>query len=112
MIDKELLRDSPPENLKVKNDVAKYSYPRTLQLEEMFHPVVELYDEDRFVKRVSANFMVWEIHGRNNYTFNSTVQQNGCIKEAQTWDGLPLDDVWGLRTTDLAFLILLGSQET
>lgn len=60
------------------------------------------YDENGFIKIVDANFILWEIHGRNDYTFNSTMEQNGCINEAQTWDamieenpGIPLDDVWG-----------------
>ncbi|GAB1285772.1 Cation channel sperm-associated auxiliary subunit epsilon [Apodemus speciosus] len=98
----ELLRDSLSENLKVRYDVAKYGCPKTLQLDEMFQPIVELYDENGFLKIVEVDFILWEIHGRNDYTFNSTMEENGCINEAQTWDsmieenpGVPLEDVWG-----------------
>ncbi|XP_076770694.1 cation channel sperm-associated auxiliary subunit epsilon isoform X2 [Arvicanthis niloticus] len=115
VIDKNLLRESLSENLKVRYDVAKYGCPRTLQLEEMFHPVVELYDESGFIKIVDANFIVWEIHGRNDYTFNSTMEQNGCINEAQTWEsmieenpGMPLDEVWGPQNYRPCFSYAVG----
>ncbi|XP_028611099.1 cation channel sperm-associated protein subunit epsilon [Grammomys surdaster] len=115
VIDKDLLRDTLSENLKVRYDVAKYGCPRTLQLEEMFHPVVELYDENGFVKIVDTNFILWEIHGRNDYTFNSTMEENGCINEAQTWDsmieespGVPLEDVWGPQNYKPCFSYAIG----
>ncbi|XP_030111443.1 cation channel sperm-associated protein subunit epsilon-like protein isoform X7 [Mus musculus] len=115
VIDKELLRESLSDNLKVRYDVAKYGCPLTLELGQMFQPIVELYDENGFIKIVDANFILWEIHGRNDYTFNSTMEQNGCINEAQTWDamieenpGIPLDDVWGPQNYRPCFSYAIG----
>ncbi|XP_031246789.1 cation channel sperm-associated protein subunit epsilon isoform X2 [Mastomys coucha] len=115
VIDKELLRESVSENLKVRYDVAKYGCPYTLDMDEMFHPVLELYDEHGFVKIVDVNFIIWEIHGRNDYTFNSTMEENGCINEAQTWDsmieenpGIPLEDVWGPQNYRPCFSYAIG----
>ncbi|XP_038947388.1 cation channel sperm-associated auxiliary subunit epsilon isoform X18 [Rattus norvegicus] len=116
VIDKELLRDSPHENLKVRYEVAKYGCPRTVDMEEMFHPVVELYDENGFIKIVDANFILWEVHGRNDYMYNSTMQQNGCINEAQTWDimieenpGVPMEDIWGPQNYRPCFSYAIGT---
>ncbi|XP_036058528.1 cation channel sperm-associated protein subunit epsilon [Onychomys torridus] len=115
MIDKEYLRDSPPENMKVRYDVGKYGCPQRLEFNDPFHPVIELYDENGFIKIVEANFIVWEIHGRNDYTFNYTMKQSGCINEAQTFKsmieenkGLPLDDVWGPQNYKTCFSYAVG----
>nr|KAF6279918.1 hypothetical protein mMyoMyo1_010171 [Myotis myotis] len=60
------------------------------------------YNENGFIKDVDANFIVWEIHGRDDYTYNLTMQKSGCLNEAQTWKkmielnkNLSLDEVWG-----------------
>ncbi|XP_059136069.1 cation channel sperm-associated auxiliary subunit epsilon isoform X1 [Peromyscus eremicus] len=115
VIDKEYLRDSPPENVKIRYDVGKYGCPRRLEFNEPFHPIIELYDENGFVKIVEANFIVWEIHGRNDYTFNYTMKQSGCINEAQTLKSmieenkdLPLDDVWGPQNYKTCFSYAIG----
>ncbi|XP_076404149.1 cation channel sperm-associated auxiliary subunit epsilon isoform X5 [Peromyscus maniculatus bairdii] len=115
VIDKEYLRDSPPENVKIRYDVGKYGCPRRLEFNEPFHPIIELYDENGFVKIVEANFIVWEIHGRNDYTFNYTMKQSGCINEAQTFKSmieenkdLPLDDVWGPQNYKTCFSYAVG----
>ncbi|XP_006820418.1 cation channel sperm-associated auxiliary subunit epsilon-like [Saccoglossus kowalevskii] len=67
-----------------------------------FRPVVDLYDGDYFVKEVTANFVVWETSNRTGYSYNSTMAQVGCLREAQTWttmresnDLQDLYDVWG-----------------
>ncbi|XP_052593724.1 cation channel sperm-associated auxiliary subunit epsilon isoform X2 [Peromyscus californicus insignis] len=111
----EYLRDSPPENVKIRYDVGKYGCPRRLEFNEPFHPIIELYDENGFVKIVEANFIVWEIHGRNDYTFNYTMKQSGCINEAQTFKSmieenkdLPLDDVWGPQNYKTCFSYAVG----
>ncbi|XP_051041733.1 cation channel sperm-associated auxiliary subunit epsilon [Phodopus roborovskii] len=115
VIDKEFLRNRPSENLKIRYDVGKYGCPRRLEFNEPFHPIIELFDENGFVKLVEANFIVWEIHGRDDYTFNYTMKQSGCINEAQTLkammeenQGLPLDDVWGPQNYKPCFSYAIG----
>uniref|UniRef100_A0A8C8UF56 Cation channel sperm-associated protein subunit epsilon n=1 Tax=Peromyscus maniculatus bairdii TaxID=230844 RepID=A0A8C8UF56_PERMB len=100
---------------KIRYDVGKYGCPRRLEFNEPFHPIIELYDENGFVKIVEANFIVWEIHGRNDYTFNYTMKQSGCINEAQTFKSmieenkdLPLDDVWGPQNYKTCFSYAVG----
>ena len=56
----------------------------------MFKPKFDLYDGDTFVRAVDADFVVWEIHGRDDFTYSSTMEEAGCVKEAQTWHQMRL----------------------
>ncbi|ERE73547.1 transmembrane protein [Cricetulus griseus] len=91
VIDKEFLRDSPPENLKIRYDVGKYGCPKRLEFHQMFHPIIEL-------PKQSSDF-----------------SKSGCINEAQTLkammeqnQGLPLDDVWGPQNYKPCFSYAIG----
>ncbi|XP_041909937.1 cation channel sperm-associated protein subunit epsilon [Arvicola amphibius] len=115
VIDKEFLRDKPLENLKIRYDVEEFGCPQRLEFDVPFQPVIELFDENGFVKIVQANFIVWEIHGRDDYTFNNTMKQSGCINEAQTFKSmieenkdLPLDEVWGPHNYRTCFSYAVG----
>lgn len=88
--------------MRVKYSWRKYRCPLRLNFNEKFHPLLQLYNENGFIKDVDANFIVWEIHGRDDYTYNLTMQKSGCLNEAQTWKkmielnkNLSLDEVWG-----------------
>ncbi|XP_055465898.1 cation channel sperm-associated auxiliary subunit epsilon [Psammomys obesus] len=116
VIDKEFLRERPSENLKIRYDVGRYGCPQRLEFNEPFHPVLELHDESGFVKIVEANFILWEIHGRNDYSFNNTMKQSGCINVAQTWKsmieenpGKPLEDIWGPQNYRTCFSYAVGN---
>ncbi|XP_037842011.2 cation channel sperm-associated auxiliary subunit epsilon isoform X9 [Chlorocebus sabaeus] len=102
VIEKSYLRHQPPKNLKVRYIWEKYGCPLRLDFTEKFQPVIQLFDDNGYVKDVGANFIVWEIHGRDDYSFNNTMAQSGCLHEAQTWKSmielnkhLPLEEVWG-----------------
>ncbi|KAL1769747.1 hypothetical protein HispidOSU_009397, partial [Sigmodon hispidus] len=73
------------------------------------------YDGNGFIKIIQANFIIWEINGRDDYTFNTTMKQNGCVNEAQTFKsmieenkGVPLDDVWGPQNYRTCFSYTVG----
>ncbi|XP_031822838.1 cation channel sperm-associated protein subunit epsilon isoform X3 [Sarcophilus harrisii] len=77
-IEKQYLRGNPPENK------------------------VRRYDDDEFVEDVTANFIIWEIHERIDFSYTVTMHSAGCVNEAQTWKSmikenkdLPIDKVWG-----------------
>ncbi|XP_053515588.1 cation channel sperm-associated auxiliary subunit epsilon isoform X2 [Artibeus jamaicensis] len=102
IIEKSYLRNRPSKNLRVQYNWQKYGCPLRLNFREKFHPLIELYSDEGFVEDVSVNFIVWEIHGRNDYSFNTTMAKTGCLHEAQTWKSmielnrdLPLEKVWG-----------------
>ncbi|XP_063665510.1 cation channel sperm-associated auxiliary subunit epsilon isoform X11 [Pan troglodytes] len=102
VIEKSYLRHQPSKNLRVRYIWGEYGCPLRLDFTEKFQPVVQLFDDNGYVKDVEANFIVWEIHGRDDYSFNNTMAQSGCLHEAQTWKSmielnkhLPLEEVWG-----------------
>ncbi|XP_032098096.1 cation channel sperm-associated protein subunit epsilon [Sapajus apella] len=102
VIEKSYLRHPLSKNLKVRYNWKEYGCPLRLEFTEKFHPLVQLFDDNGYVKDVEANFIVWEIHGRADYSFNNTMAQSGCLHTAQTWNSmiklnehLPLEEVWG-----------------
>ncbi|XP_054432660.1 cation channel sperm-associated auxiliary subunit epsilon [Pteronotus mesoamericanus] len=114
-IEKSYLRDRPLKNLKVKYNWKKYGCPRRLDFREKFHPLIQLYDEDGFIEDVEVNFIVWEIHGRDDYSFNTTMKKSGCLNEAQTWKSmtelnkhLPLEKAWGPENYKHCFSYAIG----
>ncbi|XP_072867995.1 cation channel sperm-associated auxiliary subunit epsilon isoform X3 [Chlorocebus sabaeus] len=109
------LRHQPPKNLKVRYIWEKYGCPLRLDFTEKFQPVIQLFDDNGYVKDVGANFIVWEIHGRDDYSFNNTMAQSGCLHEAQTWKSmielnkhLPLEEVWGPENYIHCFSYTMG----
>nr|XP_044988980.1 cation channel sperm-associated protein subunit epsilon [Jaculus jaculus] len=115
IIDKSYLRQRPSKNLKVLYDWAKYGCPLKLNFKQKFQPVLELHDGNGYVRDVTANFIMWEIHGRDDYNYNNTMKQSGCLNEAQTWkkmtmlyQNLSLDDVWGPQNYKPCFSYAIG----
>ncbi|XP_069879269.1 cation channel sperm-associated auxiliary subunit epsilon-like isoform X2 [Dipodomys merriami] len=115
VIDKSYLRQRPPKDLKVRYDWGKYGCPLKIDFRETFQPLIQLYDENGYVKDIEVNFIVWEIHGRDDYSFNTTMTQSGCLNEAQTWESmvaqnqsLPLDEVWGPENYRPCFSYAVG----
>ncbi|XP_011368390.1 cation channel sperm-associated protein subunit epsilon [Pteropus vampyrus] len=115
IIQKSYLRNQPSKNLRVKYNWKKYGCPLRLNFREKFHPVVQLYNDDGYIEDVDVNFIVWEIHGRNDYSFNNTMKTSGCLNEAQTWKSmhelnkhLPLEDAWGPENYKHCFSYAVG----
>ncbi|XP_037678312.1 cation channel sperm-associated protein subunit epsilon isoform X3 [Choloepus didactylus] len=115
VIEKSNLRHKPSEDLKVKYDWKTYGCPLRLAIGEKFHPVIQLYNDNGYVKDIEVNFLVWEIHGRNDYSFNNTMRKSGCLNEAQTWKSmtelnkdLPLEDAWGPENYRHCFSYAVG----
>ncbi|XP_070111780.1 cation channel sperm-associated auxiliary subunit epsilon isoform X3 [Equus przewalskii] len=115
IIEKSFLRNRPSKNLRVRYNWKEYGCPLRLDFREKFHPLLQLYDDNGFVEDVGVNFIVWEIHGRDDYTFNNTMKKSGCLNEAQTWKSmttlnkhLPLEDAWGPENYKHCFSYAIG----
>ncbi|XP_019586405.2 cation channel sperm-associated auxiliary subunit epsilon [Rhinolophus sinicus] len=114
-IEKSYLRDRPSKNLRVKYSWKKYGSPLRLHFREKFHPLIQLYNDNGYIEDVEANFIVWEIHGRDDYSFNNTMKKSGCLHEAQTWKSmtelnkhLPLEEAWGPENYKHCFSYAIG----
>ncbi|XP_048968357.1 cation channel sperm-associated auxiliary subunit epsilon isoform X1 [Canis lupus dingo] len=115
VIEKSYLRNQTSKNLRVKYNWKKYGCPLRLDFGEKFHPLLQLYDNNGYVEDVEVNFIVWEIHGRNDYSFNNTMKKSGCLNEAQTWKSmtelnkhLPLEEAWGPENYKHCFSYAIG----
>ncbi|XP_054569060.1 cation channel sperm-associated auxiliary subunit epsilon [Eptesicus fuscus] len=115
IIEKSYLRHRPSKNLRVKYSWKKYGCPFRVDFRKKFHPLLQLYNENGYIEDVEVNFIVWEIHGRDDYTFNITMKKSGCLNEAQTWKSmttlnkdLPLEEVWGPENYKHCFSYAIG----
>ncbi|XP_050806340.1 cation channel sperm-associated auxiliary subunit epsilon [Gopherus flavomarginatus] len=111
----EYLWDPTTEDLVVNYDWDKYGCLMDLYYAIPFHPDIALYDGSTFVETVEANFILWEIHGRSDYSYNSSMKQVGCLREAQTWismleehENSTLDEIWGPQNYRSCFQSELG----
>ncbi|XP_035136304.1 cation channel sperm-associated auxiliary subunit epsilon isoform X3 [Callithrix jacchus] len=118
VIEKSYLRHPLSKNLKVRYNWEEYGCPLRLEFREKFHPLVQLFDANGYVKDMEANFIVWEIHGRADYSFNNTMAQSGCLQTAQTWKSmielnkhLPLEEVWGPENYKHCFSYGIGKPD-
>ncbi|XP_071475769.1 cation channel sperm-associated auxiliary subunit epsilon [Marmota flaviventris] len=115
VIDKSYLRDKPPKNLKISYNWSQYGCPLRLDSREEFQPFIQLFDDNGFIEDIQVNFILWEIHGRHDYSFTKTMKQSGCLNEAQTWKTMtelnkdvPLEDVWGPENYRTCFSYAVG----
>ncbi|XP_077024620.1 cation channel sperm-associated auxiliary subunit epsilon isoform X2 [Tamandua tetradactyla] len=115
VIDKSYLRHQPSEDLIVTYDWKEYGCPLRLAIGEKFHPVIQLYNDNGYINDIEVNFIVWEIHGRNDYSFNNTMRKSGCLNEAQNWKSmtelnkdLPLENAWGPENYKHCFSYAIG----
>ncbi|XP_014342511.1 cation channel sperm-associated auxiliary subunit epsilon [Latimeria chalumnae] len=112
-----VLQSPMAEDLSVEYEWAEYGCLTYVQYRKPFKPKLALYDGDTFISLVEANFIVWEIFGRTDYSFNATMEQVGCLHEAQTRKSMiklsgfhdaALGDVWGPENYRSCFKLSSG----
>ncbi|XP_043111808.1 cation channel sperm-associated protein subunit epsilon-like [Puntigrus tetrazona] len=94
-----VLRNSS-KDLTVFYDWKSFGCLLRIHYKDEFRPDIELYDGETFVRSVDANFIVWENFNRIDYYFNATMYQVACLREAQTWKSMLVDEkrpeeAWG-----------------
>ncbi|XP_072030267.1 cation channel sperm-associated auxiliary subunit epsilon-like [Amphiura filiformis] len=60
--------------------------PIKTHYKDTFLPAIDLYDGDVLIEEMAANYILWEVHGRADYSYTATMQQAGCQSRAQTWE--------------------------
>ncbi|XP_077208633.1 cation channel sperm-associated auxiliary subunit delta-like [Paroedura picta] len=69
---------------------ASYPYeqlgcPILLYYDSPWLPTLELWEDDKFVEYVSADFVLFEINGMHNYDYLLTASEAECISQPQNW---------------------------
>ncbi|TKC45699.1 hypothetical protein EI555_015039 [Monodon monoceros] len=66
--------------LDLVNMQKRVQYPKRFDKKEClqhdFFYIIEKYNDSGYVEDVEVNFIVWEIHGRDDYSFNNTMKKN------------------------------------
>ncbi|KAK6488828.1 cation channel sperm-associated protein subunit epsilon-like, partial [Huso huso] len=76
------------QDLVVDYDWEKYGCLFNIYYTQPFLPSLDLYDGDVFLKSVDANFIIWEQHGRTDFSYNASMEEAYCMREAQTWKSM------------------------
>ncbi|XP_074118652.1 cation channel sperm-associated auxiliary subunit epsilon-like isoform X2 [Sminthopsis crassicaudata] len=102
IIKKQFLRGNPSEHKHVHYNISEYGCPLNIYMFENFHPVLQLYDGNKFIEDIEVNFIIWEIYERIDFSYSLSMHSAGCVNEAQTWKSmikenkdLPIEKVWG-----------------
>jgi hypothetical protein len=88
---------------RVEYNVEMYGCPIAIPYTQRFKPTLELYDGDVYLEEVDADFVVWEIHGRHDYSYTATAKKARCLQTPQSWDqmlanGTPPSEAWTPQT--------------
>ncbi|KAJ6662106.1 hypothetical protein lerEdw1_012571 [Lerista edwardsae] len=62
--------------------------PILLYYDRPWLPTLELWEDDKFVEYVPADFVIFETNGMHTYDYLLTETEAGCISEPQNWNGL------------------------
>ncbi|XP_063156029.1 cation channel sperm-associated auxiliary subunit delta [Candoia aspera] len=91
-IDKELYdplflgrKNLEQEDRNVTYDYHSWRCPLLLYYNKPWLPELELWQSGKFVEYVSADFVLYEIHGMHNYDYLLTEVEANCLSEAQNW---------------------------
>ncbi|KAK1170573.1 cation channel sperm-associated protein subunit epsilon-like [Acipenser oxyrinchus oxyrinchus] len=106
------------QDLVVDYDWEKYGCLFNIYYTQPFLPSLDLYDGDVFLKSVDANFIIWEQHGRTDFSYNASMEEAYCLREAQTWKSMiamssnlskkSIDEAWGPNNYRTCFEVTPG----
>ncbi|XP_048361034.1 cation channel sperm-associated auxiliary subunit epsilon-like [Sphaerodactylus townsendi] len=105
-IPKEYLWNSK-EDLETKYNEKLYGCLIHAFYETPFRPTVSLFEHKKFVQFVESEYVLWEVNGRTDFFYNTTMTQVRCAHEAQSWSTMmtmgsgrnqsitDIDELWG-----------------
>ncbi|KAL8182205.1 UNVERIFIED_CONTAM: hypothetical protein K2H54_047680 [Gekko kuhli] len=73
------------EDLNVSYSYEHLGCPILLYYDSPWLPTLELWEDDKFVEYVSADFVLFEINGMHNYDYLLTASEAKCISQPQNW---------------------------
>ncbi|XP_061482096.1 cation channel sperm-associated auxiliary subunit epsilon [Rhineura floridana] len=113
-------------NKEIQYDERQYGCPIDVHYAAPFRPTVYLYDGEKYIDIVQSEYMLWEVNARNDFRYNTTIEQVRCLRRAQNMSSMvpkdiknisgdTIDDFWGPQNYRSCFESagegLLGSQD-
>lgn len=105
------------DDVSYKFDMDTYDCPTFIPYTYSFKPGLEIWDGDTKVKDVDADFVVFEMNGREDYTYGLTASNVACLRRPDTWDEKLAADpnittAWGSHNHQSCFVIDSNSSES
>nr|XP_020643448.1 uncharacterized protein C1orf101 homolog isoform X4 [Pogona vitticeps] len=85
---KSLRNKTIQEDLEIDYDLQTYGCPIDVHYADIFRPTIGLYIDNEFLSIVDANYVLWEMNGRNDFGYNATMEQVRCVNRAQSWNSM------------------------
>ncbi|GBG28305.1 Cation channel sperm-associated protein subunit delta [Hondaea fermentalgiana] len=100
-----------------KFDYDTYGCPTFVPYTYAFKPGLEIWDGDVKVKDVDADFVVFEMSSREDYTYGFTAAEMGCLRRPETWDDklandANITDAWGSHNYQTCYVADTESTST
>ncbi|XP_062985902.1 cation channel sperm-associated auxiliary subunit delta-like [Elgaria multicarinata webbii] len=73
------------EDLHVTYEYDVWGCPLLIYYDSPWLPLLELWDNDKFVEYIPADFVLLEINGMHNYDYLLTEVEANCMSQAQNW---------------------------
>lgn len=61
-------------------------------------PIVDLYEGDKFIREMDGDYVIWELAGRSDFTYNATVSDVKCKTRPTFWRDID-DGSWDPEDT-------------
>nr|XP_034966416.1 cation channel sperm-associated protein subunit epsilon [Zootoca vivipara] len=74
-------------------DLALFGCPIEVYHGDPFRPTVLLYEHEDMIGTVEADYILWEINGRNDYYYNTTVEEVRCLSKSQNMSSMVPQDL-------------------
>ncbi|XP_060129258.1 cation channel sperm-associated auxiliary subunit epsilon [Zootoca vivipara] len=80
-------------NKEQEYDLALFGCPIEVYHGDPFRPTVLLYEHEDMIGTVEADYILWEINGRNDYYYNTTVEEVRCLSKSQNMSSMVPQDL-------------------
>uniref|UniRef100_A0ACB8FDS2 Uncharacterized protein n=1 Tax=Sphaerodactylus townsendi TaxID=933632 RepID=A0ACB8FDS2_9SAUR len=77
--------DLDQEDLNISYSYKLFGCPILWYYDNPWLPILELWEDDKFVEYVAADFVLFEMNGMHNYDYLLTASEAKCISEPQNW---------------------------
>ncbi|XP_028395996.1 cation channel sperm-associated protein subunit epsilon-like [Dendronephthya gigantea] len=86
----------------VKYDFSSLGCPLEANYYDVFKPTIQLKEDGKVLRNITASFVVFEMNGRLDYTYVATMAEVGCVREAQTYQKM-IDNATHMSDASLAW---------